>query len=121
MSLKNLISLSLCVSVLASCSNGNSTASAEVQSTEAAALSEAAGTAEKILSIVCVGSGKTSEEHQQLMEEDFAKNPSYWESIPAIANVDIIYLPSIYISSPGILITDTINELADILETHLPA
>ena len=68
--------------------------------------------------IVCVGSSKTGEEHQQLMEEDFAKNPSYWESIPAIANGDIIYLPSTYISSPGILITDTINELADILETH---
>lgn len=68
--------------------------------------------------IVCVGSSKTGEEHQKLMEEDFAKNPSYWESIPAIANGDIIYLPSTYISSPGILITDTINELADILEAH---
>lgn len=68
--------------------------------------------------VVCVGSSKTAEEHQTLMEDDFSKNPDYWNSIPAIAKGDIIYLPSTYVSSPGILVTDAINDLADILEAH---
>jgi hypothetical protein len=60
----------------------------------------------------------TGEGHKALMEEDFANNPEYWNSIPAIANGDIIYLPVYFISSAGINVVDHINELADIILTH---
>lgn len=68
--------------------------------------------------VLAVGASATAEEHQALMEADFANNPEYWNAIPAIANGDIIYLPVTYISSAGINIVDNINALADIIEAH---
>ena len=68
--------------------------------------------------VLCVGMSPTGEGHKALMEEDFANNPEYWNSIPAIANGDIIYLPVYFISSAGINVVDHINELADIILTH---
>ena len=35
--------------------------------------------------VLCVGMSPTGEGHRQLMEEDFAKNPDYWNSIPSPA------------------------------------
>lgn len=68
--------------------------------------------------VLCVGMSPTGEGHKALMEEDFANNPEYWNSIPAIANGDIIYLPVYFISSAGINVIDHINELADIILAH---
>lgn len=68
--------------------------------------------------VLCVGMSPTGEGHKALMEEDFANNPDYWNSIPAIANGDVIYLPVYFISSAGINVIDHINELADIVLTH---
>lgn len=67
--------------------------------------------------LLCVGGSATAEEHQQLMEEDFAKNPDYWNSIKAIREGHVIYLPVGYIASGGIEIVDRINSLIDMLET----
>ena len=68
--------------------------------------------------VLCVGMSKTGEEHRALMEEDFANNPDYWNSIPAIAAGDVLYLPVSYISSAGINVVDNINALADIVLNH---
>ena len=43
--------------------------------------------------VLCVGMSETGEGHRELMEADFANNPEYWNSIPAIANGDVLYLP----------------------------
>ena len=37
---------------------------------------------------------RRAEEHQAVMEDDFANNPDYWNSIPAIADGDVLYLPA---------------------------
>ena len=71
--------------------------------------------------VLCVGMSKTGEGHRALMEEDFANNPDYWNSIPAIAAGDVIYLPVSYISSAGINVVDNINALADIVLNHFGA
>lgn len=71
--------------------------------------------------IVAVGASSTSEEHQKSMEEDFSKNQEYWDSIPAIADGDIIYLPVTYVSSAGISIIGNINQLIDTVEQHYEA
>lgn len=68
--------------------------------------------------ILCVGSSKTAQEHQKLMEEEFTNNPAYWNSIPAIERGDIIYFPNSYVSSAGINIIDNINQLIEIIEAH---
>ena len=67
--------------------------------------------------LLCVGGSAPAEEHQQLMEEDFAKNPDYWNSIKAIREGHVIYMPVGYIASGGIEIVDRINSLIDMLET----
>lgn len=68
--------------------------------------------------VLCVGASKTAEEHKKLMEEDFANNLAYWNSISAIERGDIIYLPNSYISSAGINIIDNINQLIEIIDKH---
>ena len=52
------------------------------------------------------------------MEDDFAKNPDYWDSIQAIANGDILYFPASFIASNGIAVIDSINSLIDMVEAH---
>ncbi len=61
---------------------------------------------------------KTGEEHQQLMEADYANNPEYWNSIRAFANGDVMYLPVAYVSSAGINVIDNISNLADMVLAH---
>ncbi len=66
--------------------------------------------------VLSVGANVTSEMQQSVMEEDFAKNPDYWNSIEAVKNGDIIYLPITYVSTSGITVIDRINDLADQIE-----
>ena len=68
--------------------------------------------------VLCVGMSETGEGHQELMEADFANNPEYWNSIDAIANGDILYLPVRFVSSAGINVVDNISELADLVLSH---
>lgn len=68
--------------------------------------------------VLCVGASTQAEEHQKLMEEDFAKNSEYWNSISAIANGDILYFPSSYIASTGIGMLDNMNEFIDLILEH---
>lgn len=68
--------------------------------------------------VLCVGMSATGEGHQELMEADFANNPEYWNSIDAIANGDILYLPVRFVSSAGINVVDNIGELADLALSH---
>lgn len=68
--------------------------------------------------VLCVGMSPTGEGHRSLMEEDFAKNPEYWNSIPAIERGDVIYLPVYFISSAGINVIDHISELTEIVTAH---
>ena len=69
--------------------------------------------------VLCVGMSPTGEGHRQLMEEDFAKNPDYWNSIPAIAQGRDLYLPVSYVSSAGINVIDNISTLADLVLAHI--
>ena len=68
--------------------------------------------------VLSVGGSAAAEEHQALMEDDFAKNPDYWDSIQAIANGDILYFPASFIASNGIAVIDSINSLIDMVEAH---
>ena len=68
--------------------------------------------------VLCVGMSETGEGHRELMEADFANNPEYWNSIDAIANGDVIYLPVRFVSSAGINVVDNIGELADLVLSH---
>jgi len=68
--------------------------------------------------VLTSGMMPTGEGHKQVMEEDFAKNPEYWNSIEAIKNGDIIYLPVSFTSTAGISIIDRINELNELVLEH---
>ena len=68
--------------------------------------------------VLCVGMSETGEGHRELMEADFANNPEYWNSIDAIANGDVLYLPVRFVSSAGINVVDNIGELADLVLSH---
>ena len=68
--------------------------------------------------VLAVGMSPSSEGHRQVMEEDYKNNPDYWNSIRAIAEGDIIYLPVNYISSAGINVVDHIGALADLITEH---
>ena len=65
--------------------------------------------------VLCVGGG-TAEEHKALMEQAFSENEAYWNSIDAIKNGNVIYLPVEFCSTAGIHIIDNINELVDCIE-----
>lgn len=67
--------------------------------------------------VVCVG-GTDAETHQTVMEEAFALNPEYWNSIQAVAEGEILYMPVAYVSSAGINVIDNITALIEIVETH---
>ena len=65
--------------------------------------------------VLCVGGG-TAEEHKALMEQAFSENEAYWNSIDAIKNGNVIYLPAEFCSTAGIHVIDNINELVDCIE-----
>ena len=60
--------------------------------------------------VMCVGA-EDAEGHKELMEKAFAENPEYWNSIPAIAEGRVLYLPVSYVSTAGINVIDGINDL----------
>ena len=68
--------------------------------------------------VLAVGASSSAEEHEALMKEDFDKNPDFWYSIDAIRDGDILFLPITFISSAGLSVIDSINELADLVEAH---
>ena len=68
--------------------------------------------------VLTCGMMPTAEGHKKVMEEDFAKNPDYWNAIPAIKDGNIIYLPVSFTSTAGISILDRISELNDIVLAH---
>lgn len=72
--------------------------------------------------VVCVGA-TSAEVHQQTMEQAFAANPDYWNSIPAIEEGNVLYLPVDYCSTAGINVINNINDLmktvADFYEIEL--
>lgn len=62
--------------------------------------------------LMCVGA-VSAEEHKVAMEGAYAKNEAYWNSIEAVKNGDVIYLPVTYCSTAGINVIDNINALID--------
>lgn len=62
--------------------------------------------------LMCVGA-VSAEEHKVAMEAAYAKNEAYWNSIEAVKNGDVIYLPVTYCSTAGINVIDNINALMD--------
>ena len=54
-------------------------------------------------------------DYEQALDYDpdivIAQNPEYWNSIPAIAEGRVLYLPVSYVSTAGINVVDCINEL----------
>lgn len=67
--------------------------------------------------VLCVGA-TSAEEHQKLMETAFAENEEYWDSIPAIADGRVLYLPVSYVSTAGINVVDCINDLIRIVADY---
>mgnify|MGYP004732697597 CR=1 FL=1 len=67
--------------------------------------------------VLCVGA-TSAEEHQKLMETAFAENEEYWNSIPAIADGRVLYLPVSYVSTAGINVVDCINDLIKIVADY---
>lgn len=70
--------------------------------------------------VLITGMG-SSEDVKTLMEGIYELNPEYWNSIPAIQEGEVIYLPGNYVSTAGINIINNIEDLADILEEHYAA
>lgn len=68
--------------------------------------------------ILSVGGSPTAEEHQKLMEDDFAKNLEYWQQFRAIREGKVLYLPISYVASSGINVVDQLNALMDMLEAR---
>ena len=68
--------------------------------------------------LVCVGAAAKPEEHQKVMEEDFAASPEYWQQIKAVREGHIVYLSNKYIVNTGIDIVDNINQLMDIMDAQ---
>ncbi len=55
---------------------------------------------------------------EALVQETFDQNPDYWNSISAVANGDVICLPSAYVSTAGINILNNIQDLMDTIAAH---
>lgn len=66
--------------------------------------------------VLCVGGTSKPEEHQKAMEEDFAKNPEYWNSIPAIKEGNILYFSGDFIANTGIGFLNSMNEMIERVE-----
>lgn len=62
--------------------------------------------------LVCVGAG-TSDDHKALMAKEFAENPDYWKTIPAIEKEAVLYLGMEYIPNTGIHVVRHIEKLVD--------
>ena len=58
---------------------------------------------------------------QETYEEAFAENAELWNQLDAVANDNIIYLSSEYVTSKGLRIVNSVNALIDLLEAKYPA
>lgn len=67
--------------------------------------------------VLITGSG-TSEDVETLMQGVYDLNPDYWNSISAVKEDRVIYLPGEYVSTAGINIINNIQDLADLLEQY---
>ncbi|HIR07371.1 MAG TPA: ABC transporter substrate-binding protein, partial [Candidatus Pullichristensenella stercoripullorum] len=63
----------------------------------------------------------TADVIQGLYEETFAQDPDLWNQFSAVANDNIIYLSSEYVTSKGIQVIDSLNALIDMVEARYPA
>ena len=61
----------------------------------------------------------TAEMIQQVYQEEFTNNPQIWNSLQAVQNDKVIYLSNEYVTSKGIHIINSINNLLDMLEEKL--
>lgn len=57
---------------------------------------------------------------QETYEEAFAENAELWNQLDAVANDNIIYLSSEYVTSKGLQIVNSVNALIDLLESKYP-
>ncbi len=67
--------------------------------------------------VLCVGGSPNGEDHKKVMEEDFAKNPNYWNSIPAIKDGKVLYFSSKYIANTGIGFIDNMEDFINTIES----
>lgn len=58
---------------------------------------------------------------QATYEEAFAENAELWNQLDAVANGNIVYLSSEYVTSKGLQIVNSVNALIDLLEAKYPA
>lgn len=63
----------------------------------------------------------TGEMLKATYEETFAENPELWNQMDAIANDNVIYLSSEYVTSKGVHVINSLNALIDMLEEKFPA
>lgn len=56
---------------------------------------------------------------KNIYQEEFKNNPQIWNSLQAVQNDKVIYLSSEYVTSKGIHVINSINNLSDILEDKL--
>lgn len=61
----------------------------------------------------------SADEIQKLYEKEFANNPQTWNALQAVQNDTVIYLSNEYVTSKGIHIINSINNLLDMLEEKL--
>ncbi len=61
----------------------------------------------------------TAEMLEASYQEEFQNNPQIWDNLTAVQEGNIIYLSSDYVTSKGIHIIDSMNELMDMLEEKL--
>lgn len=62
----------------------------------------------------------TAEMLKAIYEEAFAENEALWNQMDAVANDNIIYLSSEYVTSKGVHIVNSLNALIDMLEEKFP-
>ena len=67
--------------------------------------------------VLITGSG-TAQDVETLMQDVYELNPDFWNSIPAVEQGNVIYLPGEYVSTAGINIINNIQDLADQLEEY---
>ena len=62
----------------------------------------------------------TGEDLRAIFEEAFAANPA-WQQIDAVKNGNVVYLSKEFVTTKGLQVVDSFNELMDMLEGAVPA
>lgn len=66
--------------------------------------------------IYVVGGEPTAEAMEELMIEGFGAQQEYWDAIDAYAEGRVTYMPASFVSSAGITVIDSLNEIMDYYE-----